>query len=69
MIKLGEHVPALTISRTWQLKAQGSAFRVKDPRKALWNLLLQLQKAAEVRRASGMTLQGGAERRLSEAVK
>lgn len=57
-----KHVPPLTNSRTWQHWPHGSGFRIKDLRKRLWNLPLQLRKATEARH-------GGSERTLHEAVK
>ena len=61
--------PVTANSRTWQLQSRGSGFRVKNQRSELWNLLPCLRKAAEARRVSGVSLNGGLEKPLHEAVK
>ena len=50
-------------SRTWQLQSCGPEFRVKERRKELCN------KATEARHVPGVSLNGGLERPLHEAVK
>lgn len=45
------------------------ALRVRDTRKKLWDLPLQLRKAAKARWASGMSLHRGPGMRLGEAVR
>ena len=54
-------------SRTWQLWSCGST--VKDRIKGLWNLPRQLKKTTEVRNVSVVSLNGGLERPMCQAVK
>lgn len=56
-------------NRTWQLWPCGSGYRVKDTRKGLWNLLLWLGKGKKARHVSGVSLHGGLERPLCNAMK
>ena len=69
VFELGDQVPAQERRRIWQLQPCGSGFRVKNTRKGLWDLLLWLRKATEVRCVSGLFLHEGSEKPLSETVK
>ena len=54
---------------TWHLWPCEPVFRVKDRRKGLWILPLQVKEVMETRYTSGMSLHGGLYGPLSEAVK
>lgn len=67
IIEWAGHILAQERSKTWQLWRHG--FRIKDTRKRLWNLRLQLRKVTEVRYVTEMSLCGDPERSLCEVVK
>lgn len=66
--ELGGHVAAPESSRAWQLQPCGCGFRVKERRKG-FTVSPQLRKATEARCVASMSLYGGLERPLCEAVK
>jgi hypothetical protein len=63
--------PSASPSKQKTVPASGVflAFRVKDTRKGLWDLPLQLRKAAEARCESDMSRYGGPEGPMHKAVK
>ena len=64
-----DNVIALANGRTLLFQPCCSGFRVKYSRMGLWNQPMKLRKATEVRYVSGVSLYGGLDGPLFEAMK